>query len=202
MPARKNTSLIGMRPRFFKSGADFRGWLDAHHDRAPELLVGFYKKSSGRGGLSYQEALDEALAYGWIDGLRKNLDAERWTIRFTPRKPRSIWSSVNTKRVGELMALDRMTPAGMRAFEARDPKRSGIYGHERKPMTFDAAIEKTFAANKRAKAFFDAQPRGYKKILTYWVMSAKKEETRLRRLDLLIDRSARGKRIDFMKRNE
>lgn len=188
-----------MKPRFFKSGADFRAWLGEHHDRDPELLIGFYKKSSGHGGMTYQEALDEALAYGWIDGLRKNLDAERWTIRFTPRKPRSIWSSVNTKRVKELIALGRMRAAGARAFEARDPKRSGIYGHERKAMTFDAAIEKKFAVSTRAKAFFDAQPPGYKKIVTYWVMTAKKEETRLRRLDILIERSAHGERIDFMK---
>ena len=188
-----------MKPRFFKSGTDFRKWLEVHHDRDLALLVGFYKKSSGHAGMTYQEALDEGLAYGWIDGLRKNLDAERWTIRFTPRKPRSIWSRVNTKRVKELMALGRMTPAGLSAFAARDPRRSGIYGHERKPMTFDAAIEKTFAGSARAKAFFDAQPPGYKKIVTYWVMTAKQEETRLRRLDVLIEHSAKGKRIDFMK---
>jgi uncharacterized protein YdeI (YjbR/CyaY-like superfamily) len=186
-------------PTFFASRGAFRAWLDAHHDRETELLVGFYKRSARASGITYQEALDEALAYGWIDGVRRRLDAERWTIRFSPRKARSIWSSVNTKRVRELIALKRMHPAGMRAFEARDPKRSGIYGHEREEMTFDAASAKTFAANKRAKTFFDAQPPGYKRITTYWVMSAKKEETRMRRLAQLIEKSARGTRIDFMK---
>jgi uncharacterized protein YdeI (YjbR/CyaY-like superfamily) len=188
-----------MKPIFFASAGEFRAWLDEHADRDTELLVGFYKKGSARVGLSYQHALDEALAYGWIDGVRRILDEERWTIRFTPRKRRSLWSAVNTRRVKELIALGRMKAAGLRAFRARDPKRSGIHGHERKEMTLDPALANKLRANRPAEAFFGAQPPGYRKIVTYWIMSAKKEETRLRRLEVLIDRSAAGRRIDFMK---
>src|SRR2546423_918911 len=190
-----------MKPTFFASARDFRAWLDTHGHGDKEVLVGFYKKHAGRDRLTYRDALDEALAYGWIDGIRRSLDDERWTIRFTPRKRRSIWSTVNVRRVNELIALGRMRPAGLRAFEARDPKRSGIYGYEREQMTLDAALAKKLRANGAAAAFFEAQPAGYRKIVTYWIMSAKKEETRLRRLETVIDRSARGRRIDFMKPN-
>ena len=191
----------GRAPTFFASAGAFRAWLAANHDRATELLVGFYKKGATRSGPTYQEALDEALAYGWIDGVRRRLDDDRWTIRFTPRTARSIWSRVNIRRMNELVALGRVTPAGLRAFEARTPDRSGVYGHEQTEVAFDPAIEKTFAKSARAKAFFDAQPPGYRKVLTNWVMSAKKEETRLNRLARLIATSARGERIDFMKPN-
>src|SRR5919204_3372894 len=168
-----------MTPRFFKSQSAFRAWLDENHATATELLVGFYKKMRpGNRGLTYQEALDEALAYGWIDGVRRRLDDDRWTIRFTPRKARSIWSTVNTGRVKELIKLGRMRPSGMQAFEARDPKRSGIYGHERETATLDRALTKTLRASAKAAAFFEAQPPGYRKIISHWIMSGKKEDTR------------------------
>jgi uncharacterized protein YdeI (YjbR/CyaY-like superfamily) len=190
-----------MTPRFFASAASFRAWLSQHHDRKTELLVGFYKKGSKRAGLSYAGALDEALAFGWIDGVRRGLDAERYTIRFTPRKARSIWSNINIRHVKRLIAEGRMHAAGLRAYEARTAERSGVYSFEREAMAFDAAAKKTFAANVRAKAFFDAQPPGYRRVITFWVMSAKQADTRARRLAHLIDKSARGERIDMMKPN-
>ena len=188
-----------MKPRFFSSAIAFRAWLEANHDTKTELLVGFHKKASAKAGATYQHALDEALAFGWIDGVRRGLDAERYTIRFTPRKPRSIWSNVNIRHVERLIAAGRMAPPGLRAYEARTAERSGIYSFERKPMAFDAAAKRAFAVNARAKTFFAAQPPGYRRVITYWVMSAKKEETRARRLAHLIDKSARGERIDFVK---
>jgi len=188
-----------MTPKFFKSQSAFHTWLDKNHATASELLVGFHKKASGGGGLTYQEALDDALVYGWIDGVRRRLDDHRWTIRFTPRTARSIWSTVNTARVKELIKLGRMMPPGMRAFEARDPKRSGIYGHERETATLDPALAKALRANAKATAFFEAQPPGYRKIITHWIMSGKREDTRMRRLETLIDHCVRGARIDFMK---
>ncbi len=149
--------------------------------------------------MTYAEALDEALAFGWIDGVRRNVDADRWSIRFTPRKPRSIWSNVNIRHAKRLIGEGRMTPAGQRAFDARHPRRSGVYTYETAPATFDPAAANAFAANARAKAFFEAQPPGYRRTVTNWVMSAKRAETRLRRLAIVIETSARGARIDFMK---
>lgn len=199
-----------MTPTFFRSGAEFHDWLAANHNRETELLVGFVKKGPARlkasrdtkpprYGLTYHEALDEALAFGWIDGVRRSLDAERYTIRFTPRRARSVWSNVNIRHVARLIEQGRMTPAGMRAFEARQPRRSGIYTYETAPATFDRAAAKALAANRRAKAFFEAQPPGYRRTMTNWIMSGKKEETRMRRMALLIDKSARGERVDFLK---
>jgi uncharacterized protein YdeI (YjbR/CyaY-like superfamily) len=188
-----------VKPRFFKSGRAFRAWLATHHDRAPELLVGLYKLNAKTKGLTYPEALDEALAYGWIDGVRRSFDAERWTIRFTPRRARSIWSNVNIRHAKRLIADGRMTPAGMRAFEAREARRSGVYTYETAPAVFDRATAKTLAANTAAKGFFDTQPPGYRRLATNWIMSAKKDETRQGRLAILINKSARGERIDFLK---
>ncbi len=188
-----------MSATFFASSEAFRSWLDGHHDEATELLLGFYKRGARRTGLTYREALDQALAYGWIDGVRRSLDAERWTIRFTPRTARSVWSNVNVKRVQALLAEGRMAEAGIRAFTARDPRRSGIYGYERAAQTLSPALAGQLAANRRAKAFFERQPPGYRRIVTHWVMSAKKEETRARRLTRVLEKAARGERIDFMK---
>jgi uncharacterized protein YdeI (YjbR/CyaY-like superfamily) len=188
-----------MTPRFFAAAAAFRAWLESHHDRKTELLVGFYKKGLKRPGMTYAEALDEALAFGWIDGVRRSRGAESYTIRFTPRKPGSIWSNINVGHVKRLIAEGRMHAAGLSAYEARTDERSGIYSFERQPMRFDAAAAHVFAANKKARKFFDAQPPGYKRVMTFWVMNAKKADTRARRLAHLIDKSARGERIDMMK---
>jgi uncharacterized protein YdeI (YjbR/CyaY-like superfamily) len=187
-----------MKPTFFPSAAEFRDWLDKNHATATELLLGLPKKKSGP-GLSYKDALDEALAFGWIDGVRKRLDDGAYTIRFTPRKPGSTWSVVNTKRVHELMELGRMHPAGLGEFENRDAKKTRLYSYEREHPKFDAALEATLRANRKAASFFDAQPPGYRRITTFWVMEAKKEETRLRRLAHLIERSAAGFRIDMLR---
>jgi uncharacterized protein YdeI (YjbR/CyaY-like superfamily) len=164
--------------KFFSNPSKFHQWLDQNHDKESELWVGFYKKDSGKPSITYPEALDEALCYGWIDGLRKSIDEVSYKIRFTPRRAKSTWSLVNTKRVAELKRLGRMCGSGLKAFETRDPKRSGIYSFENAARTLDAVYEKKFQANKRAWAFFQAQPPGYQRTASWWVMSAKKNETR------------------------
>ena len=181
-------------PTFFASAAEWRAWLERNHASATDLLVGFHKVATGRGGLTYQAALDEALAFGWIDGHRRG-GAEHWTIRFTPRKPKSIWSAVNIRRVGELTGLGRMHPAGVAAFEARDPVRQKRYSYENRQVSLAPEYEKAFRADKKAWGWFEAMPPSYRRPATWWVMSAKKEETRQRRLATLIADSAAGRKI-------
>ncbi|MGO9232490.1 MAG: YdeI/OmpD-associated family protein [Bryobacteraceae bacterium] len=190
-----------MKPSFFQSAADFRDWLDRNHAAARELLVGFYKKESGRGGITYPEALDAALAFGWIDGVRKRFDADAYTIRFTPRRPGSVWSAVNIERVRQLTSRGLMQPPGLRVFAERDERNTRQYSYERERGKLDPVLDATLRANRKASAFFDAQPPGYRKTAIFWVMSAKKEETRARRLAHLIDRSASGARIDLLSPN-
>ena len=191
-----------MKPRYFTSGRDFRAWLAKHHATETVLIVGFHRVASGRGGLTYRDALDAALAYGWIDGIRGTVDAKAYTVRFTPRSKDSYWSAVNTRRFRELQKLRQVATAGIRAFEARDAKRTREYSFERaRPVAFDMASERQLRANRAAAAFFDAQPPGYRKGVTYWVMSAKQDETRAKRLAILVSRAARGLRIDRMKPN-
>jgi uncharacterized protein YdeI (YjbR/CyaY-like superfamily) len=184
-----------MKPRHFPSQAEFRRWLAANGAKEKELWVGFYKKASGKGGMDYRQALDEALCAGWIDGVRKGVDAESYVQRFSPRTKTSIWSAVNLKRIKELIAAGRVTKAGLQVYESRDPKRAGLYSYENRPKAFDAAAERAFKANKDAWAFFDAQPPGYRKLCVFFVMEGKKEETRTRRLERLIKVSSEGKRI-------
>jgi uncharacterized protein YdeI (YjbR/CyaY-like superfamily) len=184
-----------MDPRFFKSAAMFRRWLAYHHDRAPDRWVGFYKKASGKGGLTYAEALDEALCFGWIDGIVKRVDDDSYVQRFTPRRAASHWSLINVKRAGELVALGRMAPAGARAFASRTPERTGRASYEQRPRDLREVYQKPFRANRKAWAFFQAQPPGYRRTATFWVMSAVKEETRQKRLRLLIEQSALGVRL-------
>jgi uncharacterized protein YdeI (YjbR/CyaY-like superfamily) len=183
-----------MRPRFFRSPTDLRAWLERNHDRAGELWVGLYKKASGRKGITYREAVDEALAFGWIDGLTKGIDDQAWMIRFTPRRPKSNWSAVNVKRFGELEAEGRVTPAGRKAFRDR-VTRAARYSYEAGPRELDPAYEKRLRANRRAWAFFQSQAPSYQRAVRFWVMTAKKEETRLRRLGVLIDSSERGSKV-------
>ena len=185
-------------PRFFESGSELRAWLEERHAREKELLLGFYKKELAR-GISYAEALDAALTFGWIDGVRKRFSAEAYTIRFTPRKAQSIWSAVNIKRAKELEAAGLMAGAGLRAFRERDEKRAKLYSYERAAAKLDAPLQAKLRANRRAAEFFDAQPAGYKRVAIFWVMSAKKEETRERRLGAIIASSAKRKRIDMLK---
>jgi uncharacterized protein YdeI (YjbR/CyaY-like superfamily) len=187
-----------MDPRYFTSPNKFHQWLEKHHATSTELLVGFYKVSSGKPSITYQEALDEALCFGWIDGIRKSVDEERYTIRFTPRKPGRNWSNVNIKRVQELMAAGRMLPAGLAAFEARQAEKSGVYTYEHRPQQLSPEYEKQFRVNKPAWAFFQSQAPYYQRTACGWVMTAKKEETRLRRLATLIEDSAQGRRLGMM----
>jgi uncharacterized protein YdeI (YjbR/CyaY-like superfamily) len=188
-------------PRFFPTPADFRAWFIANHESAEELWVGFYKKGSGRQSITWPESVDEALCFGWIDGIRKSINAEAYVIRFTPRKRGSIWSNVNVARAKALTREGRMHPAGLRAFEAREAKKSGVYSFEqRDAATFDGAELKQFRANKAAWKFFEAQPPGYRRLVTYWVVTAKKPETRTRRLATLIADSAAGQRIRELRR--
>jgi uncharacterized protein YdeI (YjbR/CyaY-like superfamily) len=184
-----------MQPTFFETPAAFRAWLAGHHATAAELLVGFYKKGSKRPSITWPESVDEALCYGWIDGIRKGIDAETYTIRFTPRKRVSVWSTVNVNRVKALTDLGRMQPDGLMAFETRKEGKSGIYSHEQKDVELPGPFHKLLRANKTAWAFFRAQAGWYRKAATWWVVSAKKEETRRKRLDSLIVYSAMAERV-------
>ena len=187
-----------MKVTYLTSPSQFRRWLDRYHDKESELWVGFHKKHSGKPSITYNEALDEALCFGWIDGVRKSVNETSYTIRFTPRKAKSIWSLVNIGHVERLKKLGRMKPSGQKAFAARDEKRSGVYSFENAPRKLDAAYEKKFKANKKAWAFFQSQPPGYQRIARFFVMSAKQEETRLRRLDRLISDSEKGLRVGLI----
>jgi uncharacterized protein YdeI (YjbR/CyaY-like superfamily) len=189
-----------MKPAFFESAAEFRGWLGEHHDTERELLVGFHKKESGR-GIAYPEALDAALAFGWIDGVRKRIDANAYTIRFTPRKTGSTWSAVNIKRVRELTVQGLMEAPGLRAFAECDERKARQRTKEREGGKLDATLEAALRAEGKAWEFFEAQPPGYRKTVTFWVMSAKKEETRARRMAHLIERSANGARLNLLDPN-
>jgi uncharacterized protein YdeI (YjbR/CyaY-like superfamily) len=189
-----------VEPIFFETSAEFRRWLTKHHASETELLVGFYRKDTGLGGITYAEALDEALCFGWIDGIKKKLNDVSYTHRFTPRKTRSIWSLVNIKHAERLIAADRMMPAGIRAYEAREVERTGVYSFEQKDHAFDIALEKKFRANKRAWKFWEVQPPGYRRLSIHWVMSAKQVETRERRLAQLIADSSNGVRLGVAKK--
>ena len=187
-----------MKPKFFSTPDQFRKWLERNHDRETELLVGFHKKDSGKQSVTYGEALDEALCFGWIDGVRKNLDETSYTIRFTPRKARSIWSNINVNHVERLIKAGRMHASGLDAYARRDPKRTGIYAFENRPRAFAPEFEERFRANKTAWKFFEQQPPGYRRTIIFWVMSAKQGETRRRRLERLIADSEQGVRVGLL----
>jgi uncharacterized protein YdeI (YjbR/CyaY-like superfamily) len=197
------TKPAAAKPVFFEDAAGFRRWLEEHHANETELIVGFFKKAPGRTSLTVFEALDEALCFGWIDGVRRSLDADRWYQRFTPRKAKSVWRVVNVRKAEALVAAGRMAPAGLEAFEARDAKRTGLYSFEQgKALTLGRAELRAFRTRPKAWAFFQAQPPGYKRTATFWVVSAKKPETRQRRLQQLIDDSAKGRRLGMLSRPE
>jgi uncharacterized protein YdeI (YjbR/CyaY-like superfamily) len=193
---KKNAKVL-----FFATPDDFRTWLEQHHAIEKELLVGFYKRDSGKPSVTWPESVDCALSYGWIDGVRNSIDGISYQIRFTPRKPTSIWSAVNVKRVAELTKLGLMRPAGMKAFEARKGDKTGIYAYEqRKNAKLTPAYEKQFRANKNAWEFFQSQPPWYQRTASYRVISAKQEETRQKRLNQLIKDSAAGRPIKELAR--
>ena len=190
-----------MKPRFFPSPSDWHAWLEEHHEEHDELWVGFHKKDSGKPSITWPEAVDGALCFGWIDGVRKSLNETSYVIRFTPRRPRSVWSAVNIKRVAALTRMGRMRPPGVQGFEKRTGNRSEIYAYEqRKGAKLGGVYETTFRANKSAWEFFRAQPRWYQRTASWWVISAKKEETRLKRLAQLIKDSEQGKTIRELRR--
>jgi uncharacterized protein YdeI (YjbR/CyaY-like superfamily) len=189
------------KPIYFASTAEFRRWLRANHAKETELIVGFYKKHTRKPSMTWSEAVDEALCFGWIDGVRRGVDEDRYTNRFTPRKPKSNWSNINIAKVKALIASGRMQPAGLRAYEARDEKRVGVYSFEReKAARLSAADEKAFRSNRAAWKWFSAQPPGYRRTAYHWVISAKREETRSARLKTLIADSAAGLKVKPLRR--
>ena len=181
--------------RFFRTSAALRRWFEKNHDKAQELWIGFHRKDSAKGGITYPQALDEALCYGWIDGIRKKLDDTSFTIRFTPRKKNSIWSNVNVRHVARLEKDGRMMPPGVAAFSAKDEKRVGIYSFERDVAELEPAMQTRFKKNPRAWKYFESQPPYYRRIAAWYVISAKKDETRERRLSDLIGYSAKETRL-------
>ena len=192
-----------MSPTYFATPAEFRKWLRKYHASASELWVGFHKKASGKPSLTWPESVDEALCFGWIDGIRKSVDATSYTIRFTPRRKGSIWSTVNTKRAQELIGEGRLQPAGLRAFEVRDPVKSGVYSFEqRKAIEFSAELLAKFRANRKAWTSWQSCPPWYRRTSSHWVSSAKKEETRERRFATLLDDCEAGRNIKQLQRTE
>jgi Uncharacterized protein conserved in bacteria len=181
--------------RFFDSAAEFRAWLADNHAAAPFQWVGFYKKAAGPRGLSYDDAVIEALCFGWIDGQTNRVDDLSITTRFSPRRPGSNWSELNIQRVGELSAAGRMTEAGRRAFEARREPEAGAYTYETRPADLPVELEMVIRAQPAAWEFWRAQTPAYRKSMTWWVVSAKRDETRRRRLAALVDESANGHKI-------
>jgi uncharacterized protein YdeI (YjbR/CyaY-like superfamily) len=189
-------------PKMFSTPAHLRAWLAKHHASRTELWVGYYKKATGRPSITWPQLVDELLCFGWIDGVRRSLDASVHVQRITPRRRGSVWSAVNTKRAAELIEAGLMEPAGLAAFEARDPEKTNRYSYERERAALGVEHEAIFKRNRKAWAFFAAQPPGYRKLAAWYVMSAKREETQLRRLETLIRDSAKGQRIGQLKRPE
>jgi uncharacterized protein YdeI (YjbR/CyaY-like superfamily) len=185
-----------MEPTFFATPADFRVWLERHHESHGELIVGFHKRGTGRPSITWPEAVDQALCFGWIDGVRRRIDDASYSIRFTPRKPRSTWSAVNIKRMKELVDEGLVAPAGLAAFERRTDDRTAIYSYEqRKSAKLEPDQERRLRADERANAYFESQPPSYRRMAIHWVTSAKKPETRERRLQQLIECSAAGEAV-------
>ena len=186
--------MQAIKPTYFTTDADFRQWLAANHETAPELLVGFWKKGSGKPSIDWPQARDQALCFGWIDGIRKSLGEDAYTIRFTPRRKGSIWSKVNVERFNALKADGQMTAAGEAAYE-RDKHRSGLYSYEKPVASLTAEEEAAFRKNKPAWSDWEKRPAGYRRSALGWIASAKRPETRAKRLAELIAVSAEGRRL-------
>ena len=184
-----------MQPVFFPTAADFRAWLEEHHAAEPELVVGFYKVGSGKASITWPESVDEALCFGWIDGVRKRIDDASYRIRFSPRRPGSVWSAVNIASAERLIAAGRMTPAGLKAFEARKENKSGIYSYEQRRAELEEPYNTLLQQNEAAWSYFQSQPPSYRKGVSWFILSAKQEATRLKRLKKLVEYSARGERL-------
>jgi uncharacterized protein YdeI (YjbR/CyaY-like superfamily) len=181
---------------FFDTPAEFRAWLETNHETADSQWVGFHKKASGRGGLTWNEAVLEALCFGWIDGQGAPIDEHSRAIRFSKRRSGSIWSTVNMRHMDNLLAAGKVSPAGIRAYEARRPDRIGVYSHDSGKADFPADLEARFRADGPAWDFWNRQPPSYRRQMTWWVISAKRDETRERRLTALISESAAGQRLN------
>jgi uncharacterized protein YdeI (YjbR/CyaY-like superfamily) len=184
-----------LKSKFFRTPTDFETWLEKNHATASELWVGFYKRDSGKPSITWPESVDQALCFGWIDGIRKRVDEISYQIRFTPRRRGSIWSAINIKRAKELVKERRMRSAGLKAFAARIENKSGIYSYEQRSTELGKPYAKLLNKNKAASNFFKRQPPSYRKMIGWWIISAKKEETRMARLTKLISESAKGKRL-------
>ena len=186
---------IKMAVTFFSTPVEFRKWLEKHHKKETELLVGFYKVGSKKPSMTWSQSVDQALCFGWIDGIRKSINEESYSIRFTPRKSTSTWSAINIKKVEELTKLGLMKPEGQKAFDLRTENKSRVYAHEKESVTLAPAYEKQFKKNKLAWSFFTAQTPSYKKVMIHWIMNAKQENTRLSRLEKTIKISEQQKRM-------
>lgn len=184
--------------RYFKTQNDFRKWLEKNYNKADEIFVGFYKVHTKKKSITYSQALDEALCFGWIDGVRKSIDGERYQIRFTPRRKQSKWSNVNINKAKELIKLGKMKPAGLKEFENRKKYNTVKYSYEERIEKLSPEYEKKFKANKDAWKFFQNQAPYYKRTVSFWVMGAKKEETRERRLSILINDCEQQRKIDLL----
>jgi len=184
-----------MNPKFFSKSIHFRNWLEKNHSKKTELLVGFYKKDSGKQSITWPESVDEALCFGWIDGIRKSLNDKSYTIRFTPRKEKSHWSAVNLKRFAELKKSGLVQPSGLQAYKRMEPKNSKQASFEQEKITLDKKFETKIKTNKKAWAYFKKLAPSYKKASIWWVISAKKEETQWRRLNVLINCSEAEEKI-------
>ena len=184
-----------MNPTFFSSQEKFRAWLEKHYQTETELLVGFYKVNSKKPSMSWSESVDQALCFGWIDGIRKSINEESYSIRFTPRKKTSIWSAINIKKVEELTKAGLMTEEGLKAFDLRSEERSRIYSHEKETSFLTPDFEEQFKANKAAWDYFNKQAPSYKKVTIHWIMSAKQEKTKISRLEKAINISSEQKRM-------
>lgn len=187
-------------PVFFENPEALRTWFEAHHARATELLAGYYKVGTGRPSITWSESVDEALCVGWIDGIRRSLGPDSYTIRFTPRNPKSIWSAVNLKKMETLLAAGRVLPEGKAAYEKRDDSRSRIYSFEQEPLVFNPAFEAIFKENAAAWAYFNKRPPSYRKGAIWWVTSAKQEATQQKRLQELIRDSEAEMHVKHLRR--
>ena len=187
-----------MTPRFFTNADAFRRWLVKNHAAIDALWVGFHKKATGKPSITYPEAVDQALCFGWIDGLRKQVDDDSYMIRFTPRRKRSIWSAVNLRRFAALREQGLVEKPGLEKFERRDPARTNQYSFENRPQTLPPQLEAKFRGNRTAWKFFEAQPPGYRRVAIWYVVSAKREETQRKRLQTIIDHSAKGERLPMI----
>lgn len=182
-------------PTFFSSSDEFRTWLETHHEKEKELLVGFYKVDSGKACMTWSQSVEEALCYGWIDGVRKSVDKESYTIRFAPRKKGSIWSKVTIQKMQNLIKEGRIQASGLAIYHDSDPEKASIYSFEKEVVAFSAAFEKEFQKNKVAWSFFISQAHSWQKTMTHWIMGAKQEATQLKRLQELIQNCEAGKRM-------